>query len=86
MRKILCYDLHGADAGDYQDFYDYLKENYSAYRVNESVFVFFSDKKNMDLAEEFLKHFGKHASFFVADLSNGVSAYGIENFNNWRNK
>ena len=86
MRKILCYDLHGADAGDYQDFYDYLEENYKAYRVNESVFVFFSDEENKTLKEEFLKHLGKDASFFVADLPSRVAVYGIENFESWRNK
>ncbi len=39
-RKILCYDLHGADSSNYQDVYDYVENKLNGTRATESVFVF----------------------------------------------
>ena len=46
MRKILCYDLHGADSEDYNDLYEEIENNYSGTRTTESTFVIFSEKTN----------------------------------------
>ncbi len=84
VRKILCYDLHGADSDDYQDVYDYIEDNLSGTRATESVFIFFSDRDNKNLRDDFVKKFGKDVSVLVNDFPYVACWNGIDNTNKWK--
>lgn len=83
-RKILCYDLHGADSDDYQDVYDYIENTLKGYRATESVYVFNSNLKNSELCDDFKLRFGDDVSLVVGDLPAGVSTNKIDTFSKWK--
>ena len=83
-RKILCYDLHGADSDDYQDVYEYIEDELEGTRATESVFVFFSDKENNVLRDDFVNRFGRNVSVLVNDFPLGACWSGIDNANGWK--
>ena len=83
-RKILCYDLHGADSGNYQAIYDYIEEKLNGTRATESVFIFFSAEDNKHLRDDFVNRFGKNISVLVNDFPPGASWHEIDNANKWK--
>lgn len=86
MRKILCYDLHGADSDDYNEVYEYIEEQLDGTRATESVYIFFSDLKNETLKTDFVNRFGKGVSILVNDFPTGASWNKIDGTNKWRQK
>ena len=85
-RKILCYDLHGANRDDYQEVYDYIENDLDGTRATESVFIFFSNRSNKELKKEFVSRFGKDVSVLVNDFPQGASFSGISDNEKWVGK
>lgn len=85
-RKILCYDLHGANSDDYNKAYDYIEKYLNGTRATESVFIFYSDKTNKELRDEFLIRFGKKVSLLINDFPYSAYTWQIENREKWLNK
>ena len=85
-RKILCYDLHGANSDDYSDVYDYIEKRMNGTRATESVFIFFSIKTNKELRDELATKFGKGISFLINDFPCAASTWHIKDSDKWLNK
>lgn len=83
-RKILCYDLHGADSEDYNDVYDYIEKQLDGTRATESVYIFFSDSTNAVLRDTFVEKFGNDVSVLVNDFPKGAYWNEIEDSNKWK--
>ena len=86
MRKILCYDLHGANSEDYNDVYEYIEGQLSGTRATESVYIFFSNLDNKSLRDDFVKRFGKDVSVLVNDFPKGAKFHNIKEYSNWADK
>lgn len=87
MRKIVCYDLHDADANEYNDLYIRLKNSYNGYRITESAFVVFSNLSNKEILNDLYDICeDKNISLIVADLPAGVHTYNIKDTDKWFNK
>ena len=82
-RKILCYDLHGADSEDYNDVYSYIEDELDGTRATESVYIFFSKEGNGKLRDTFVEKFGKDVSVLVNDFPQGAHWNKIEDSDNW---
>ena len=85
-RKILCYDLHGANSDDYNEVYDSIEKRLNGTRATESVFIFFSDKTNKELRDELATRFGKDISLLVNDFPYSAYTWYIKNSDKWLNK
>lgn len=85
-RKILCYDLHDANAADYQDVYDYIETELDGTRATESVYIFFSDSSNSTLRDDFVNRFGKGVSIIVNSFPTGACCKNIDNSEKWLKK
>ncbi len=85
-RKILCYDLHGADSSDYKEVYSYIEDTFYGTRATDSVYILYSSKNNEELRDIFLNKFGNDVSVLVNDFPKGAQSFNLENSENWMNK
>ena len=86
QRKILCYDLHGANSDDYNEVYDYIEKRLNGTRATESAFIFFSDRNNKELRDEFVTKFGKNVSLLINDFPCATATWRIKDSEKWLNK
>ena len=85
-RKILCYDLHGADSSDYQEVYNYIEDTFYGTRATDSVYILYSSKSNKELCDIFLNKFGNDVSILVNDFPKEASFRNIKDYKNWMYK
>lgn len=83
-RKIICYDLHGADSNDYLNIYDYIEVSLKGVRATESVFVAFTDISNSELRDKLSNMFGGNISVIVNDFPVGASWVNLRNADKWK--
>ena len=84
-RKIIAYDLKEGTPEDYKDLYTYIEESLNGVRVNESVFICFSNLSNKEIRDNLtakLKNMNK-ISIIVGDLPRGVYCYNTSNNEKW---
>lgn len=86
-RKIICYDLHGADRDDYNDLYEYIEKTYNGVRATESVYVIDTVINPGDIRDSLIKLCGKRKiSILVGPLPFGVHTSNIPNYEEFLEK